>query len=99
MHIAEALAMYQEWQSDRERLGRYERSSIPLAQERTRAALAAYRGSSGALAAVLEARRGEIDTRMERQRLEMETARLWAQLHYLTPFGHEAMAMQRKEQP
>jgi outer membrane protein TolC len=99
MHIAEALAMYQEWQSDRERLGRNERSLIPLAQERTRAALAAYRGSSGALAAVLEARRGEIDTRMERQRLEMETARLWAQLHYLTPVGHEAMAMQRKEQP
>jgi outer membrane protein TolC len=98
-HVAEALGVYQEWQSDRERLGRYERSLIPLAQERTRAALAAYRGGSGALAAVLEARRGEIDTHMERLRLEMEIARLWAQLNYLAPVGHETMAAHRKEQP
>jgi hypothetical protein len=40
------------------------------------------------LIAVLEARRGEIDTRMERLRLEMEAARLWAQLEYLIPVGH-----------
>jgi outer membrane protein TolC len=97
VHVAEALAMYQEWQSDRERLGRYERSLMPLAQERTRAALAAYRGGSGALGAVLEARRGEIDTGIERLRLEMEMARVWAQLHYLNPVGHEATAALRGE--
>lgn len=89
-HAAEALAMLQEWRSDRERLTRYDASLLPLATERTRAAIAGYRGGSGPLGAVLEARRGEIDTRMERLRLEMDAARLWAQLNYLVPAGHGA---------
>jgi outer membrane protein TolC len=88
MHRAEALAMWQEWQSNHERLARYDSSLMALAGERTRAALAAYRGGSGPLGAVLEARRIDIDTRLERLRLEMETARLWAQLNYLIPAGH-----------
>ncbi len=58
---------------------------IPLAAERTRAALAAYRGGGAPLSAVLEARRMEIDTRLERMRLEMENAGVWAQLEYLIP--------------
>ena len=91
-HVAEALAMLQEWRSDRERLIRYDTSLLPLATERTRASLAAYRGASGSLTAVLEARRGEIDTSMERLRLEMGAARLWAQLNYLVPIGHDAPA-------
>jgi outer membrane protein TolC len=98
-HVAEALAMLQEWHSDRERLTRHERALIPLAGERTRAALAAYRGSNGPLAAVLEARRGEIEARMERLRLEMETARLWARLNYLIPVGHEPMTTPHKDTP
>ena len=89
-HVAEALAMLQEWRSDRQRLTRYDASLLPLASERTRASLAAYRGGSGPLTAVLEARRGEIETRIERLRLEMDAARLWAQLNYLVPAGHEA---------
>jgi len=88
-HFAEALSMLQEWQSDRERLGRYDASLIPLAEQRTQASIAAYRGSSGTLGAVLDARRSEIDTRMERLRLDMDTARLWAQLNYLIPAGHD----------
>ena len=91
-HVAEALAMLQEWRSDRERLTRYDASLLPLATERTRASLAGYRGASGSLTAVLEARRGEIDVRLERLRLEMEAARLWAQLNYLVPIGHDASA-------
>ena len=82
--------MWQEWQSTRDRLGRYDNSLIPLAAERTRAALAAYRGNSGSLSGVLEARRSEIDMRMERLRLQMETARLWAQLNFLIPALHLA---------
>ena len=94
MHAAEALALWQEWRSGRERLGRHDASLIPLAAERTRATLAAYRGASGSLGAVLDARRGEIDARLERLRLEMETARLWAQLNYLIPAGHQTPAAQ-----
>ena len=89
-HLAEALAMLQEWRSDRQRLTRYDAALLPLATERTRASLAAYRGGSGPLTAVLEARRGEIETRIERLRLEMDAARLWAQLNYLVPLGHES---------
>lgn len=87
-HAAEIRAMVIEWQSNRERLTRHDNSLIPLASERTRAALAAYRGGAGSLSTVLEARRGEIDARMERLRLAMDTARLWAQLNYLNPEGH-----------
>lgn len=88
MHVAQTLAMLQEWRSNRERLQRYDASLLPLAGERTQAALAAYRGGAGPLSSVLDARRAEIDTRMERLRLEMESARLWAQLSYLVPADH-----------
>jgi len=88
-HVAEALAMLQEWHSDRDRLSRYDASLLPFAEERKQAALAAYRGASGTLSAVLDARRNEIDTRIDRLLLEMQTARLWAQLNYLIPVGHD----------
>lgn len=90
MRVAETLAMLQEWRSDRDRLARYDTSLLPLASERTRAAVAAYRGGASALSAVLEARRAEIDTRMDKLRLEMDAARLWAQLNYLIPADHGA---------
>ena len=80
-HVAEVQAMLQEWQSKRQRLSRYEQTLLPLALERISAALTAYRGGAGTLNAVLEARRSDIDTRMERLRLALETDRLWAQLN------------------
>jgi outer membrane protein TolC len=89
-HLAETRSWLQEWQGNRERLAQYDASLIPLATERTRAALAAYRGGGGPLGGVLEARRVEIDTRMDRLRLEMETAVRWAQLEYLVPPDHDA---------
>ncbi len=92
-HVAETLGWLQEWQSDRDRLTHYDSELIVLAAERTRAAMAAYRGGGGALSAVLDARRMEIDTRMDRLRLEMEAAALWAQLEYLIPSEHQATAM------
>ncbi len=84
-HVAETRTWLQEWQSNRDRLAHYDSALIPLAGERTRATLAAYRGGSGPLAAVLEARRMEIDMRVDRLRLETETASLWARLEYLLP--------------
>ncbi len=92
-HAAETRIWLLQWQSSRERLAQYDSALIPLATERTRAALAAYRGASSPLAAVLEARRMEIDTRMERLRLEMEAAGLWARLEYLIPVDHQAAVM------
>ncbi len=84
-HIAEVEAMLVEWRNDRERQGRYERELVPLARERSDAALAAYRGGKSSLADVLSTRRNEIDVRMQALQLEMETARMWAQLNFLVP--------------
>ena len=84
-HIADVRTWLQQWQSNRERLARYDISIVPLSVERVRASIAAYRGGSAPLNAVLEARRSEIDVRLERVRLEMETAGVWAQLEFLIP--------------
>lgn len=94
-HAADIRMWWQEWQSNRERLAQYDSTLIPLAAERTRAAIAAYRGGSGPLQAVLEARRMAIDTSMDRLRLVMETAALWAQLEYLIPAEHPSAAEAR----
>jgi outer membrane protein TolC len=98
-HVAEARSWLQQWQSLRDRVTQYDSSLIPLTTERTRAAIAAYRGGGGTLPSVLEARRMEIDTRMERLRLEMETAGLWAQLEYLIPAEHPASVADRPAAP
>nr|HET7859635.1 TolC family protein [Caldimonas sp.] len=84
-HVAEARAALLQWRSAMERLQRYQRELLPLASDRTSAALAAYRGGTAPLAAVLDARRAEIEARMDRLRLEMDAARRWAQLNYLVP--------------
>jgi outer membrane protein TolC len=84
-YLAEVGAMLQEWQGNRARLQRFDTTLLPLAAERVRAALAAYRGASAGLVGVLDARRAEIETRIDRLRLESETARLWAQLNHLAP--------------
>ncbi|MDE2276068.1 MAG: TolC family protein, partial [Burkholderiales bacterium] len=82
---AEIARWQQAWQSDRERLAHYDHALIPLAAERTQAATAAYRGGGGSLAAVLDARRAEIDVRIDRVRLEADAAERWAALEYLGP--------------
>ena len=84
-HVAEPRAIIAEWYNDRERSARYERELVPLATERTQATLGAYRGAKASLSDVLLARRSEIDVRMQALQLEMETARLWAQLNFLFP--------------
>lgn len=85
---AELRAMLAEWESDRERRLRYERELVPLAAERTQATLAAYRGSKASLTELLLARRNEIDVRLQALQLEMETARVWAQLAFAFA-GHD----------
>jgi outer membrane protein TolC len=90
-HTAEVRAMIAEWENDRERRSRYEREVLPLATERTQATLAAYRGAKASITDVLIARRSEIDVRLQALELDMETARLWAQLNFLFPAGDFAV--------
>jgi len=84
-HTAEVRAMIAEWENDRERSARYAREVLPLATERSQATLGAYRGAKASITDVLLARRSEIDVRMQALQLEMDTARLWAQLNFLFP--------------
>jgi len=89
-HLAEVRAMLNEWENGQERLARYERELVPLAKDRTQAALAAYRGGKGDLGAVLAARRNDLEVGTQTLQLEMDTARVWAQLNFLVPDGvHE----------
>jgi outer membrane protein TolC len=98
-HTAEVRAMLIEWQNDRERLGRYERELLPLASERTQAILSSFRGSKATLAELVQARRSEIDMRLQALQLEADAARLWAQLNFLVPTdqagGHPLPQQQR----
>ena len=94
--VAEVRGWLQEWRGNRDRLANFDQALVPLAAERTRAAMAAYRGGGGPLSAVLEARRMEIDIRLDRLRLEMQTAGLWAQLNYLIPDRHDVATATEK---
>ncbi len=101
-HTAEVRAMIAEWENNRERSGRYERELVPLASQRTDATIAAFRGAKASLVDMLVARRNEIDVRLQALQLEMETARLWAQLNFLIPDGDvatHASANQLKDRP
>jgi outer membrane protein TolC len=89
-HTAEVRAMIAEWENDRERRSRYEREVLLIATERTQSTLTAYRGAKASITDLLLARRGEIDVRLQALQLEMDTARLWAQLNFLLPEGDVA---------
>jgi outer membrane protein TolC len=91
-HVAEVAAMIEEWENGRERLALYGETILPLARERTGAAVTAYRGGKGSLAEVLAARRNELDVRRDALMLERETARLWAQLNFLDVAADHAAA-------
>ena len=75
----------QDWHAGLARLAFLQCDRQPLAEQRTEAALAAYRGGREGLGAVLQARRQVLELQLERINLERETAGLWAQLEYLIP--------------
>jgi len=84
-HTAELRGMIAEWENGRERSARYERELLPLASARTQATIGAYRGAKASIIDVLVARRAEVDVRVQALQLEMDTARVWAQLNFLLP--------------
>jgi outer membrane protein TolC len=86
-HEAEVRVLLNDWTAGKDRVARLTAELLPAAGQRTEAAAASYRTGKGDLAALVSARREEIDARMQALSLEMETARLWAQLNYLTADG------------
>ena len=85
LHEADVRAMLHEWQSHERRLVRYDTALLPLAGQRSSAALASYRAGTGVLPAVIDARSSELEVQLERLRLERERARVWARLNFLLP--------------
>ena len=85
-----ALPILAEWRNGVERRRRLETELLPLAGERTQAALGAYRGGKSTLTDVLAARRSELDIRLQILQLELDTARTWAKLNFLFPMDLEA---------
>ena len=83
--VAETRIMIDAWQHARDRRDRYARELVPLARERTLAALAAYRGAKATLTDVLAARRAETEAQMQSVEMEREVARMWARLDFALP--------------
>lgn len=81
----ELQQMLTEWELLGSQIRRYEQDLLPLARERSRAVLAAYRAGRGELRAVLDARRQEIEFLVEHARLEGERGRDWAFLRFVSP--------------
>jgi len=82
---AEVRGMLNDWHTGQERVALHKSQLVPVAAQRSAAALTAYRVGKGDLPSVLAARRGELDVHIQALSLELETARLWAQLNYLKP--------------
>ena len=84
-HVAEANAIWAEWEAATSRIKRFDDTLLPLTRERAQLALAAYRGGQGPLSAVLDARRVEIDLRLQQLQLAADQGRAYAQLLYFLP--------------
>lgn len=81
--LAADLAMaHADWWSADERLGRLEKDILPLAGRRVESALAAYTSGRGGYDRVLEARRAELEARLEQLDLEMARTRAAVMLRY-----------------
>jgi outer membrane protein TolC len=69
-----------EWENGRARLARFRDGILPQAAHRAEATLAAYRAGRGELAAVLEARRAQLELAMQALMIEADTVKAQAQI-------------------
>jgi outer membrane protein TolC len=85
MRVAEVDTMLSEWDATRATARRIADELIPLAARRLDAALASYRGGTGGLSPVLEARRSELEARLALLQQEQAAAKAWAWLQFVRP--------------
>lgn len=83
MHQAEFEQMLASWEATGEQLRFIEVERLPLARERSGAALAAYRASQGDMRAALDAFEDETELLLERANLQIERGMAWSYLRYL----------------
>lgn len=79
-------ATWAQWQSMGRQVQRHLQQLLPLADDRAKLALAAYRGG-GDLQPLLEARRDELNHHLDYARMLADYGRAWANLAYLMPDG------------
>ena len=84
-HLFEVQRLLANWRSNLTRLADYDKTLIPLATEQVHAMEAAFRGGKAPLSAVLGAQRMVTDIRLERLRIEKQTAAWWVELEFLIP--------------
>lgn len=77
---AQVQQLRQELDSLNGRIARLEASLLPAAAEQVELALAAYRGGTGTLSAVFQARRGLLEQRLRINALARQAAAAWASL-------------------
>ena len=83
MHDAELHHMLGEWERTGAQRAQVDGELVPLARERSRAALSAYRAGQAPLRSVLQAFEDESDILVERATLRNERGAAWAFLRYL----------------
>ena len=83
MHTAEVQATFATWRRGRERLTHYAAELLPLARDRSRAAVASYGAGRGDLRGAIDALTEETDDELEYVQLQGDVARAWAFLQLL----------------
>ena len=85
MHEAEVSGWLADFDTAQRRIERFERVLLPLAGDRTAAALAAYQGGRGDLGALLEAERASAEYELGLVQALAERGKAWANLNFLYP--------------
>jgi outer membrane protein TolC len=87
MHTAEVQAALAQWRRGRERLRHYTNDLIPLARDRSRAAVVSYGAGRGDLHSTVDALTEEIGAQLSYVELEGTVARAWVFLRLLHDSG------------
>ncbi|MCG8706929.1 TolC family protein [Brenneria sp. 4F2] len=86
-HQAQLDTLIAQYQAAQSRWRRQTHEVLPLRQQRLSLIQAQYQSGGSSLAAVLEARRALLESRIDSQTTAREMAQLWAAIRYLTPQG------------
>jgi outer membrane protein TolC len=83
MHTAEIRTELAQWRRGRERLQNYQAELLPLARDRSRAAIASYGAGRRDLRLATDSLIQEVNTQLEYIQLEGSVASAWASLYFL----------------
>lgn len=79
---AELAATRAEWQAADQRISHFQTQILPLAQRRVESSLVGYRSGKAPYSSVLEARRAELEARLQLLAQQVAQARATVDLHY-----------------